>query len=220
MSEPRDRAAAAEQRFTIPVLAAALLSIPAAFLTTTGGTTAAIGRVLNWVSAAVLLGESLTLLWLSGDVVSWARRYRWQLAVVAVTIPAVVFVVGPVQVLRLLLAIGAFRILRVGRIVRAGRLVVRRLDVGTRWARWVLAGFGVLAAAFAAIVLADPSSRSRRVVAWFVDRIGVLPTILLAVAVAAVVFLVVRRLSLRSGRGRRPAAAPQDAGSSPSRDSA
>lgn len=220
MSEPRDRAAAAEQRFTIPVLAAALLSIPAAFLTTTGGTTATIGRVLNWVSAAVLLGESLTLLWLSGDVVSWARRYRWQLAVVAVTIPAVVFVVGPVQVLRLLLAIGAFRILRVGRIVRAGRLVVRRLDVGTRWARWVLAGVGVLAAAFAAIVLADPSSRSRRVVAWFVDRIGVLPTILLAVAVAAVVFLVVRRLSLRSGRGRRPAAAPPDAGSSPSRDSA
>lgn len=117
------RAGEVEGRLAIPVLVAALVSVPAVFLTTTGGTTAVIGRVLNWLSLVVLLGESAVLLWLSRDVLAWLRNYRWQLIVTAVAVPAVVFVLGPVQILRLLLAVGALRILRAGRILRAAACV-------------------------------------------------------------------------------------------------
>lgn len=179
-----------------PVLAAALVSVPAVFLTTTGGVTAVVGQVLNWVSLAVLLGESLLLLWLSGSVRNWVRRYRAQLLVVGLAVPAVVFVVGPLQILRLLLAIGAFRVLRVGRIMRAARVVSRKFGLRNHHGRWVLAGASVLAAVFVAVVLADPDSRSRAVLLWVVDRIGVVPAALAllgALAVTALLVVAVRR---------------------------
>lgn len=180
-----------------PVLAAALVSVPAVFLTTTGGATAVVGQVLNWLSLAVLVGESLLLLLLSGSVTSWARRYRAQLLVVGIAVPAVVFVVGPLQILRLFLAIGAFRVLRVGRIMRAARVVSRKFGLRAHHGRWVLAAASVLAVVFVAVVLADPDSRSRAVVLWVVDRIGVVPAVLAllgALAVLALAVTVVRRM--------------------------
>ncbi|GAA1241128.1 hypothetical protein GCM10009676_27640 [Prauserella halophila] len=186
----QDRADEVERKLTVPVLIAALASIPAVFLTRAGGTAAAIGTVLNWASVAVLVGESVALLWLEGSVRRWLRRYRWQLLVVAATVPAVVFVIGPLQVLRLVLLLGGFHILRARRIVNAGRVVVERLGLGQRRARWVLAGVIVLAGAFSLIVLADPDSRSRHVVEWFVDRVGVTGTVLAGIAAAAVIYAV------------------------------
>ncbi|EHR49536.1 hypothetical protein SacmaDRAFT_1255 [Saccharomonospora marina XMU15] len=183
-----------------PVLAAALVSVPAVFLTTTGGPTAVVGQVLNWLSLAVLVGESLLLLWLSGSVTSWVRRYRAQLLIVGLAVPAVVFVVGPLQILRLLLAIGALRVLRVGRIMRAARVVSRKFGLRTHHGRWVLAAASVLAVVFVAVVLADPDSRSRAVVLWVVDRIGVVPAVLAllgALAVLALAVTVVRRRTWR-----------------------
>ena len=194
-----DRAEEFERRLTVPVLVAALASIPAVFLTRTDGVTAAIGIALNWASLAVLVGESAGLLWLSGSVQAWLQRYRWQLIVAAAAVPAVVFVVGPLQVLRLALLLGGFHILRARRIVRAGRLVVDRLGLSARRARWVFAGVIVMAAGFTAIVLADPESRSRRVVDWFVDRIGPVPTVVVAVVAAAVVYTVVRLITRTRG---------------------
>lgn len=186
--QPSDRADEFERRLTVPVLIAALASIPAVFLTRAGGAAAAIGTVLNWASVAVLVGESVVLLWLEGSVRRWLRRYRWQLLVVAAAVPAVVFVIGPLQVLRLVLLLGGFHILRARRIVNAGLVVVERLGLGHRRARWVLAGVIVLAGVFSLIVLADPESRSRHVVEWFVEHIGVAGTVLAGIAAAAAVY--------------------------------
>ena len=80
-----DRARRIQQSLAVPVLAAALLSIPAVFLTTAPGLPGVVGRVLNWLSLAVLVGESAALLWFSGSVRLFVRRYRAQLLIVAIT---------------------------------------------------------------------------------------------------------------------------------------
>ncbi|MGW9308320.1 hypothetical protein ACWGPQ_09940 [Saccharomonospora azurea] len=191
-----DRAHHVQQRLTVPVLAASVVSVPAVFLATTPGTLGVVGTVLNWLSLAVLVGESLALLWASGNLRTYVQRYRPQLIVVGITVPAVVFVVGPVQVLRLLLAAGTFRILRVRRILRAGRIVVHRTGLDGRLGRWVLAAATVLALSFSAVVLADPESRSRRLLDHVVDALGVGGAALLALGVATVglcVTVLVRR---------------------------
>ncbi|PRX48275.1 hypothetical protein B0I33_10489 [Prauserella shujinwangii] len=191
MSSRNARAEEVEQRLAGPVLVAALVSVPAVFLSTASGPTAVIGTVLNWASLAVLLGESVLLLVLSRDVAAWIRDHRWHLLVAGVTVPAVVFLVGPVQILRLVLSIGALRVLRAGRIVRAGRVLRRRLGWRHHRGRWLLGGATVLAAAFVTIVLADPTSRSRHVTDWVLDHVGVAPVLaaglLLAVGTAVVV---------------------------------
>jgi hypothetical protein len=199
---PRDtRAERVQQLLTVPVLAAALVSVPAVFLTTTSGTTKLIGVALNWMSLAVLFGESAALLWASGSIRTWMRRYRAQLTVLGVAVPAVVLAVGPVQILRLLFAVGAFRILRVGRIVRAGRVINRRLRWQGRRARWLVAGAMALALVFVGIVLADPESRTRRVIEWLLERAGVAGTVLIGLAVAALASCLV--VAVRH-RARRP----------------
>ncbi|WP_199430430.1 hypothetical protein [Qaidamihabitans albus] len=191
-SAPGTRAEQVEERLAIPVLVAALVSVPAVFLTTTGGTAAVVGMLLNWLSLVVLLGESAVLLWVSRDVAKWVREHRWQLIVTGATVPAVVFAVGPVQILRLLLSLGALRILRAGRIVRAGRVIRRRAGLDKGRGRWLLAGATALAAVFVAIVLADPTSRSRRVTDWVLDNVGVVPAIAGGLVLAAATVLTLR----------------------------
>ncbi|WP_277068885.1 hypothetical protein [Saccharomonospora viridis] len=195
-----DRARRIQQSLAVPVLAAALLSIPAVFLTTAPGLPGVVGRVLNWLSLAVLVGESAALLWFSGSVRLFVRRYRAQLLIVAITVPAVVFVIGPTQVLRILLMLGAFRILRVRRILRAGRMIVHRTGLDERRGRWALAGVGAVAAVFAATVLADPESRSRKTLAWVVDHLGLGGTVLAGLGVTTIA-LVVAVLLRKDTRG-------------------
>ncbi|WP_028661704.1 hypothetical protein [Saccharomonospora saliphila] len=177
------RSARVQDKLAVPVLSAALVSVPAVFLATTPGVTGLIGSVLNWLSLSVLLGESFVLLWVSGSVRTWVYRYRAQLLVVALTIPAVVFVVGPVQILRLVLTLGAFRILRVRRIMRAGWVIVHKAGLHDRRGHWVLAGVGVLATVFALVVLSDPASRSRKVLDHLVAHLGAPGTALAALGV-------------------------------------
>lgn len=166
------RALAVEQRLTVPVLVAALVSVPAVFLTTAGGTIAAVGSALNWASASVLIGESLVLLALSHERYRWIRTHQWKLLVAASVLPAVIFVVGPVQVLRLVLFVTALRVLRVRRILRAGNLLRRRIGLGDqRRDRLLLAGVAMVAVAFVVVVLVDPNSVSHRLVAWLLDRV-------------------------------------------------
>ncbi|WP_298178884.1 hypothetical protein [Saccharomonospora sp.] len=186
-----DRARQVQQFLAVPVLAAALVSVPAVFLATTPGLTGVIGKVLNWLSLAVLVSESATLLWFSGSVRLFVQRYRAQLLIVAITVPAVVFVVGPTQVLRLLLALGAFRILSVRRILRAGRVIVHRADLDGRRGRWVLAGMSAAAVVFATIVLANPESGSRKVLAWVVDHLGAGGTAVAGLGIAMIVLVIV-----------------------------
>ncbi len=175
----------------MPVLAAATLSVPAVFLASTPGTTGVVGTVLNWVSLAVLVSESVVLLWTSGSLHTFVRRYRVLLVVLAITVPAVVFAVGPAQVLRLLLGLGAFRILRARRILRAGRVVVHRAGLDGRRGRWVLAGAAALAVGFAVAIMANPESHSRRALARVVDHLGVGGTALAALGLTTVGLVVV-----------------------------
>ncbi|ASR34652.1 hypothetical protein BAY61_06260 [Prauserella marina] len=201
-----DRARRVERRLATPVVAAAVLSVPAVFLSTTDGVTAIIGTVLNWISLAVLIGETLVLLWLSGDALAWLRRYRWHLFLVGTAVPAVVFAIGPVQVLRLALAVASMQVLGARRIVRAGKVIGHKAGLGTTAGRVLLGGVFALATVFVAIVLSDPGSLSRRLVDRVHELIGKAPAwltvlILFGLACCALVAgAVVRR------RRRRPSA--------------
>ncbi|GGM57643.1 hypothetical protein GCM10012275_31040 [Longimycelium tulufanense] len=186
------RAQQVEERLASPVLVAAAASVPAVFLTALEGIAALIGTVLNWASLAVLIGESLLLLLLSGDLAAWVRKHRWKLLVAGATVPAVLFAVGPVQVLRLMLALGTLRVLQARRILRAGHIIRRKAGLGARWGRWVLGGATVLAAVFVVTVLANPESQSRRLAMRLIEKFGVVPLIaagvLVLTGVAAVLF--------------------------------
>ncbi|MFY1632424.1 hypothetical protein ACN27F_03920 [Solwaraspora sp. WMMB335] len=163
-----DRSARWEQRLAVPVVVAALASVPAVFLTLAGGLLAAVGEVLHWASGAVLVAETLVLLALSADKLAWLRRNRGLVAFTMVVVPVTVLVVGPLQVLRLLLTIGTLRLVRARRIVRAAMVLHARFGPGGPWSGAFALGAGTLVAVFVAITLVDPSSRSRVLVRqWF-----------------------------------------------------
>jgi len=188
-----ERAERWERRLAIPVLVAALVSVPAIFLmTTTEGVSETVGRILNWGSMVVLLGESLVLVLLSRDIVDWVRSHRWELLVAIATVPAVVFAVGPVQILRVILAVGTLRVLRARRILRAGRILLGKLNIRARYRKFVLGGAGVLAVTFVGIVLANPRSKTHRFLAWTIDEIGLLATVLVGAMTAATVYVLLR----------------------------
>lgn len=203
---PQDRNSRAdrlERQFAVPVVVAALVSVPAVFLTSIGdGFWAVLGTVLNWASVAVLTTESVALFILAGDRLAWVRRYAWPLVITALAIPAVILSLAPVQVLRLLLTllrhIAALRILRAKRLVSAGRVIGRRISTVGRWRHFPVAAGSAAAAVFVALILADPDSvrAHRRALAAIVDWAGVWP------AVAAGCLLAVTALLMAAWRGR------------------
>src|SRR5699024_9981726 len=85
-----------QDRLALPVLIAALVSIPAVFLSFLSEPWSEAGRVINLLSGLVLV------------------------------VLRVAFALGPGQLLRLIRLIGALRILRTGRIIKAGRLLAGR----------------------------------------------------------------------------------------------
>lgn len=202
LRQEHERAEQWQQRLTLPVLVAALISVPAVFLSAIGGTLGLLGRALNWASLVVLSGEPLVLLLLSRDVRDWLYSHKWEMLLGALVVPAVVFAIGPLQLLRIALSVGTLRVFRVRRILRAGRVVVGQLHVSVWSRRGILAAAGLVAAGFLAIVLADSESRTRRVLGWIVERIGVVPTIFCGLAAAGILIVVVRQFS-RSRLRRR-----------------
>ncbi|MCT2585383.1 hypothetical protein [Actinophytocola gossypii] len=197
-----ERAQAIEQRLDVPVLVAALVSVPAVFLTMTDGVLAVLGNVLNVVSGVVLVGESVLLLLLSREKLAWIREHRSELLLAVATIPAVVLLVGPVQVFRLLIFVSALRMLRVRRILGAADVISRRTNLGPRRHRAVLWVVTVIAVVFVGVVLADPTSASRRAVDWIVAHVGLVPAAVAAVLVVGTV-LVAWRVQLVSRLVRR-----------------
>lgn len=194
-TEPRapervDRAERVAERLAGPVLIAALASIPATFLTLFDGAYQTAGSTLNAVSGAVLVAETVVLLALAEDKRAWLRRNRWLVGLTLVVVPAVVFAVGPVQLLRLARVVGALRIVRVRRIFKAGRIVRDRYGADARWARAATIGLTVAAAAFVAIVLADPTSQSRQFLDGAAGRGGALSVALAGVLVATATYVV------------------------------
>ncbi len=195
-----ERAARWEQRLALPVIVAAMVSVPAVFLTVAADERYALaGHALNWASLAVFTGEAIVLFILSGDRITWARRHWWKLAITALAIPAVILAIGPVQVLRLIQFVGALRILRASRIIKAGRVLARRLGLSGRWRHLPVLAGSTLAAAFVAVVLADPTSTTRQ---WLEDADPAVATGLVVLAgaiLAAATFVVLRYRNPRRG---------------------
>jgi hypothetical protein len=149
-----------QERLALPVLVAALASIPAMFLTVAEGALATAGHVVDIVSGVVLVAETVILFVVADSKRAWIRGHLGLIALTVVVIVAVVFALGPAQVLRLVRTVGALRVLRAGRIVRAARSLSARMGFTGRLAHAAAAGAGLLVAVFVGVVLADPTSRS------------------------------------------------------------
>lgn len=189
-AEPADRADRVAERLAVPVLIAALASVPAVFLTLFEAPWQTIGSGINIASGVVLILETVVLLALAEDRRRWIRRNRWLIALTAAVIPAVLFAVGPVQLLRVARVAGALRIVRVGRILKAGRIVQERTGLDEAWQRAIGLGVTLLCAAFVAIVLIDDTSTSRQAVDGVVDLVGVWGVLLAGALLAGATWLV------------------------------
>ncbi|WP_198659034.1 metal-sensitive transcriptional repressor family protein [Nocardiopsis sp. FIRDI 009] len=212
-SDPQEnsRSREIERRLAVPVLVSALVSVPAVFLdlwgsgawSTVGGAVTRLAGLLLWVEWAVLFASA-------ENRRAWLRRHLWMTVVAAVTVPAVLFALGPAQVLRLLRIVGTLHLLRVTRIVQAGGMLRRRMGLTGRWGTAVTVTTTLLAAVFVTAILADPGSASRRVLDDTIDAYGWWPTaaaIALALGATAVVVLHrwARLRDLRSPGGRTSA---------------
>lgn len=185
-----DRADRIAERLALPVLIAALASVPAVFLTLLEDPWFRVGAGLNTLSGGVLVAEAIVLFALAEDRRAWLRRNRWMVALAVAIVPAVVFAIGPVQLLRLLRVAGALRIIRVGRILKAGRIVRQRAGLETRWQRVIGVGVTALCAGFVALVLVDPTSTSRQVLDGALDRLGWIGVVVAGVILAGATYVV------------------------------
>lgn len=186
---PVDRADRVAQRLAVPVLVAALASVPAVFLTLFDEPYRSAGTALNTLSGVVLIAETVVLLAVSEHRLQWVRRNPWLVGLAALMIPAVVFAVGPVQLLRLVRLVGALRIIRVGRIVKAGRIMRQRAGLDTVWERITSGLLIALVAAFVALVLADPTSESRRLLDGALQRFGLIGVLLAGALLGAATYI-------------------------------
>ncbi|WP_116450225.1 hypothetical protein [Blastococcus litoris] len=175
-----------QERLALPVLVAALASIPAMFLTVAEGALGTAGHAIDIASGAVLVAETVVLLAVAESKRAWIRGHLGLIALTVAVIVAVVFALGPVQVLRLVRTVGALRILRAGRIVKAARSIGSRHGSTGRLAQALAAGAGVLVAVFVGVVLADPTSRSRDLLTAVLGDVGT-PVIVTLSGVAGVV---------------------------------
>lgn len=182
-----DLAQAIEDRADVPVLVAALMSVPAVFLTMTSGIWAVIGSVLNTASGATLIGESVLLLLVSRERLKWIREHRAELMLAAATVPTVVLFVGPVQIFRLLIFLSAVRLVRVRRILSAADVISRRARLPRRHRNLVLLAVTGIAVVFVAVVLIDPHSISHRVADWVARHVGLAPAVVTVLLVVIIV---------------------------------
>ncbi len=197
---PRDRADRVAEKIAIPVLIAALASVPAVFLTLLDEPYQSFGEGLNTISGAVLIAETLVLFLVSEDRLGWLKRNWWLVGLAIIIIPAIIFTIAGLQLLRVAVVvrfllssvrfIGAFRIIRVGRILKAGRLVRERFGLDQRWQRGITIAVTLLAAAFVAVVLADPTSASREWLAAAVDWLGPVGIIIAGLILGAATYIV------------------------------
>lgn len=193
-SEERDPEEHWEERLALPVIIAALASVPAVFLTLLDAPYETVGNVVNWLSGAVLVAETVVLFAVSRNKGEWVRRHKWLILLTVVVILGVALAIGPVQLLRLLRVVGALRLVRAGRILKAARITRDKLGLSGRWSKVASAVAALLVAAFVGVVLADPTSRSRQLLdEWFGSTGQVVLSVIAGVVLALATFLVVRR---------------------------
>lgn len=149
-----------ENRLAWPVFAAAILSVPAVFLTLLDEPFEMIGHVGLWLVTVVLVVESVVLFLVSPKKIGWILRNWWLIGLTAAAILAVIFSIGPLQLFRVLRSAGALRVLRAKQVARAGESLGKKEQ--TRWGQVlgkILAT--VVVGAFVVIALVDPDSEAR-----------------------------------------------------------
>ncbi|WNV74119.1 hypothetical protein [Geodermatophilus sp. DSM 44513] len=198
-----------QERLAVPVLVAALASVPAMFLTISEGPLRATGFVVDLLSGAVLLAETVILLVVAENKREWIRGHLGLVLLTVVVVVGVVLAVGPVQLLRLVRTVGALRILRAGRIVKAARSLRERLGFTGRLSSALSLGAGVLAAVFVGVVLADPTSVSHGLLSGLVGEVDTTVVVLTSVAAGLLLGLATFLLARDRGSG---ADAEDDAG--------
>ena len=172
-----------ERRLTVPVLVAAVVSVPAVFVAAWGsGGWAVAGIVIDALAGALLWFEWIILLLLADNKREWLKRHRASLAIIVVTVPAVIFTLGPFQLLRIIYSIATLRLLRVRRIISAGRVVQRRLEL-RGYPKYLLAiGVSALCLVFSAVLLFDPNSNVWAVAELVAGQIKVGPVAIVGAA--------------------------------------
>jgi CsoR family transcriptional regulator, copper-sensing transcriptional repressor len=202
-----------QERLALPVLLAALVSVPAVFLTLLDDPYETAGTVVNWLTGAVLVGETVVLFVVSQDKRRWIRKHLWLILLTLVVIVGVVLAVGPVQLLRLLRVFGALRFLRAGRIVKAGRIMRERMGWTGRWAAVPPILASLLVAVFVAVALADPTSSTRNLLEDWVGESGVVVAAVVAgLVLAAATFVVIRQQQEDTRREREEEQAREGSG--------
>ncbi|QVQ53321.1 metal-sensitive transcriptional repressor family protein [Spiractinospora alimapuensis] len=159
---PNRRAAALERSLRVPVLVAAILSVPAVLCAQLAtGTVAYAGSVVNLVSGLVLWAEWILLILLAENKRAWLRDHAWAGGVALATVPSVALLLGPVQILRVVLAVMALPITRLTRITEAGTVIPRRMGLSGAWRATIVTAAIAVTAVVAVLLLTDPHSDSR-----------------------------------------------------------
>ncbi len=190
-----------QDRLAIPVLVAALASIPAMFLSVAEGAWGTAGRVVDVASGAVLVAETVILFAVAENRRAWIRGHLGLLALTALVVVAVVLAFGPVQILRLVRTVGALRILRAGRIVKAAEAVRTRFGFTGSFSHGSSVAAGLLVAVFVGIVLADPTSQSRSLLSSVFGEVGTPVVVALSVVAGVVLGLATYLLARDRGSG-------------------
>lgn len=150
-----------ENRLVWPVFVAALLSVPAVFLTLLDEPWEQVGHIGLYAVTAVLIFETVVFFLVSPEKIRWIRRNWWLLGGSGAAVLAVVFSIGPLQLFRVLRSVGALRVLRAKQVARAGESLGKKEQ-----GRWIPLLGKVLAtvvvAAFVVIALVDPESEARQ----------------------------------------------------------
>jgi hypothetical protein len=171
-----------QQRLAVPVLIAALASVPAMFLTIADGPLGATGYVVDLLSGLVLVTETVILLVVAENKRAWIRGHLGLVLLTVVVVIGVVFALGPVQLLRLVRTVGALRILRAGRIVKAARSLRERHGFTGPLSSVLSFGAGLLVAVFVGVVLADRTSVSHDLLSRLIGEVDTTVVVLTLVA--------------------------------------
>lgn len=184
-----------ENRLAWPVLIAAILSVPAVFLTLLDEPWEMIGHIGLYLTTAVLVIETTVFFLISPKKVDWVRRNWWLIGLTVATILAVAFSIGPMQLFRTVRSVGALRVLRAKQVAKAGESLANKSK--KRWRRWLGQILATLVVgAFVVLALAVPESEARTTIEDYVGE----DAVPFAAAIAGVITVVLMYFLVRTPR--------------------
>src|SRR5699024_2830851 len=146
-------------------------------------------RLINLLSGLVLVGETRILFIVTPHRADWLKRHLWRAGLTLLVVLGLPVGRGPVHLLPLRRRIGALRVLRTGRIIKAGRLLAGRGS--SFWNKFTATGVSILVAVFVAATLADPTSTVRGLLHDILPfRFGPIAIIASGLVLAAATFIV------------------------------